>query len=136
MNIFLSLFIILIGGILGGFVFEKIRLPKLVWYIILGILIGPSLLNIVDDTLLSISSFLRQIALVIILTRSGLSLDINNLKRIRELLLYFEAEHLNDTNKKGKIVPRRVTGNCALHQRYIAKQVKRARAIALMPYTR
>ncbi|MCI6788622.1 MAG: cation:proton antiporter [Mollicutes bacterium] len=82
MNIFLSLFIILIGGILGGFVFEKIRLPKLVWYIILGILIGPSLLNIVDDTLLSISSFLRQIALVIILTRSGLSLDINNLKKI------------------------------------------------------
>lgn len=82
MNIFLSLFIILIGGILGGFIFEKIRLPKLVWYIILGILIGPSLLNIVDDTLLSISSFLRQIALVIILTRSGLSLDINNLKKI------------------------------------------------------
>ena len=40
------------------------------------------------------------------------------------------------TNEKGKIVPRRVTGNCALHQRYIAKQVKRARAIALMPYTR
>ena len=39
-------------------------------------------------------------------------------------------------NEKGKIVPRRVTGNCALHQRYIAKQVKRARAIALMPYTR
>lgn len=39
-------------------------------------------------------------------------------------------------NEKGKIVPRRVTGNCALHQRYIAKQVKRARSIALMPYTR
>ena len=82
MNIFLSLFIIFGGGILGGFVFEKIRLPKLVWYIILGILIGPSLLNVVDDTLLSISSYLRQIALVIILTRSGLSLDINNLKKI------------------------------------------------------
>lgn len=82
MNIFLSLFIIFCGGILGGFIFEKIRLPKLVWYIILGILIGPSLLNIVDDTLLSISSYLRQIALVIILTRSGLSLDINNLKKI------------------------------------------------------
>ena len=39
------------------------------------------------------------------------------------------------TNEKGKIVPRRVTGNCALHQRYISKQVKRARAIALMPYS-
>lgn len=82
MNLFLSLFIIFAGGILGGFLFEKIHLPKLVWYIILGILIGPSLLNIVDETLISISSYLRQIALVIILTRSGLSLDINNLKKI------------------------------------------------------
>ena len=82
MNIFLSLFIIFTGGILGGFLFEKIRLPKLIWYIILGLLIGPSLFNIVDDTLISISSYLRQIALVIILTRSGLSLDINHLKKI------------------------------------------------------
>ena len=82
MNIFLSLFIIFVGGILGGFLFEKIRLPKLVWYIILGILIGPSLLNVVDDMLLSISSTLRQIALVIILTRSGLSLDIHRLRQI------------------------------------------------------
>jgi len=82
MNIFLSLFIIFTCGILGGFIFEKIKLPKLVWYIILGILIGPSVFNIVDDTLINISSYLRQIALVIILTRSGLSLDINNLRKI------------------------------------------------------
>lgn len=82
MNLFLSLFLIFGGGVLGGYVFEKIKLPKLVWYMILGILIGPSLLNIVDDTLLSISSYLRQIALVIILTRSGLSLDIHQLKKI------------------------------------------------------
>ncbi len=82
MNIFLSLFIIFGAGILGGLLFEKIRLPKLIWYILLGILIGPSVLNIVDETLLSISSYLRQIALVIILTRSGLSLDIQNLKKI------------------------------------------------------
>ena len=82
MNIFLSLFIIFTCGILGGFIFEKIKLPKLVWYIILGILIGPSVFNIVDDTLINISSYLRQIALVIILTRSGLSLNINNLKKI------------------------------------------------------
>ena len=82
MNIFLSLFIIFSAGILGGFIFEKIKLPKLIFYIILGILIGPSVFNIVDDTLINISSYLRQIALVIILTRSGLSLDINNLKKI------------------------------------------------------
>ena len=82
MNIFLSLFIIFSAGILGGFIFEKIRLPKLIWYILLGILIGPSVFNIVDDTLINISSYLRQIALVIILTRSGLSLDIKTLKQI------------------------------------------------------
>ena len=79
---FLSLFIIFSLGILGGVIFEKIKLPKLVWYIILGILIGPSVLNIVDESLLNISSYLRQISLIIILTRSGLSLDINNLKKI------------------------------------------------------
>lgn len=39
-------------------------------------------------------------------------------------------------NEKGKIVSRRVTGNCARHQRCISTQIKRARAIALMPYTR
>ena len=38
------------------------------------------------------------------------------------------------TNDKGKILPRRVTGACAKHQRHIAEQIKRARAIALLPY--
>ena len=79
---FLSLFIIFTLGIFGGLLFEKIKLPKLVWYIVLGVLLGPSLFNIIDETLLGISSFLRQIALIIILTRSGLSLNIKNLKKI------------------------------------------------------
>lgn len=39
-------------------------------------------------------------------------------------------------NDKGKILPRHVTGACAKHQRYIAAQIKRARAIALLPYTK
>lgn len=39
-------------------------------------------------------------------------------------------------NDKGKILPRRVTGACARHQRHIAEQIKRARAIALLPYTK
>ncbi|MDE6407092.1 MAG: cation:proton antiporter [Anaeroplasmataceae bacterium] len=79
---FLSLFLIFGLGVLGGYIFEKIRLPRLVWYLIIGILFGPSLLNIIDQDLLQISSYLRQIALVIILTRSGLSLDIKTLKEI------------------------------------------------------
>ena len=40
------------------------------------------------------------------------------------------------SNDKGKILPRRITGNCAKHQRHIAEQIKRARAIALLPYTK
>ena len=79
---FLSLFIIFTLGIFGGLIFEKIKLPKLIWYILLGILIGPSVLNIVDETLISISSYLRQIALILILTRSGLSLSVDNLKKV------------------------------------------------------
>ena len=82
MNLFLSLFIILFIGLIGGYVFEKIHIPKIIFYILLGILIGPSVLNIVDQTLIQISSYLRQIALVIILTRSGLSLDLKALKAI------------------------------------------------------
>ena len=38
-------------------------------------------------------------------------------------------------NEKGKILPRRVTGNCARHQRHIAREIKRARTIALIPFT-
>lgn len=39
-------------------------------------------------------------------------------------------------NEKGKIVPRRITGTCARHQRVVAREIKRARAIALLPYTK
>lgn len=79
---FLSLFIIFFVGIIGGIVLEKIKIPKIIWYLILGILMSPSVFNIIDESLLNISSYLRQIALVIILTRSGLSLDIKGLKEI------------------------------------------------------
>lgn len=65
---FLSLCMIFTFGILGGILFEKIKLPKLIWYLVLGICLGPSLFNLVDSNLLRISSYLRQIALVIILT--------------------------------------------------------------------
>ena len=39
-------------------------------------------------------------------------------------------------NERGKILPRRVTGNCAKHQRHIAEQVKRARFMALIPFVK
>ena len=50
---------------------------------------------------------------------------------------YKEPEILKKyMNEKGKILPRRITGNCARHQRFIAGEIKKARAIALLPYTK
>ena len=52
-------------------------------------------------------------------------------------ITYKEPETLKRyINEKGKILPRRVTGNCARHQRFIAREIKRARAIGYLPYTR
>ncbi|MBR4351120.1 MAG: 30S ribosomal protein S18 [Bacilli bacterium] len=53
------------------------------------------------------------------------------------VLDYKNAEDLKKyINEKGKILPRRVTGTCAKHQREVAKQIKRARMIALLPFTK
>ncbi len=68
---FLNLCLIFLFSILGEFLLEKIRIPKIVWYLSLGILLVTLVLNLIDESLLIVSSSLRQIALVIILTRSG-----------------------------------------------------------------
>ena len=56
----------------------------------------------------------------------------------KDLVLdYKNAEQLKKfINEKGKILPRRMTGNCAKHQRYIASQIKYARFMALIPFTK
>lgn len=79
---FFSLFLIFFLGIVGGILVSKIKIPKIIYYLILGILLGPSVFNLLDEGLLNISSYLRQIALVIILTRSGLNLDLKSLKNM------------------------------------------------------
>lgn len=76
-----SIAIILLFGLLMGWFFSKIKLPSLLGMIIVGIIISPHCLNIVDDSILAISGHLRQIALVIILTRAGLSLNLSDLKK-------------------------------------------------------
>lgn len=78
----LSFGLILILGFIIGYLLNKIKIPGLVGMILIGLLIGPYVLNLIDPKILNISSELRQIALVIILTRSGLNLDLNNLKKI------------------------------------------------------
>lgn len=77
-----SFSMILFFGFLIGYIFSKIKIPKIIGMILVGILFGPSVLNILDESLLNISGALRQVALVIILTRAGLSLNLDNLKKI------------------------------------------------------
>lgn len=74
-------FIFLLGMLLSS-VLKKLRLPGLLGMLITGIVLGPYVLNLLDPSILSISPDLRQIALIIILTRAGLSLDINDLKKV------------------------------------------------------
>lgn len=77
-----SFSLILILGMFLGFLCKKIRLPSLVGMIATGIILGPFVLNIIDSKLLSISTELRRIALIIILMRAGLSLDLSGLKKV------------------------------------------------------
>lgn len=78
----LSLALTLLCGMLLGGIFQKLRFPSLLGMLFTGILLGPYALNLLDSSLLSISGDLRQIALIIILMRAGLSLNIADLKQV------------------------------------------------------
>lgn len=77
-----SIAIIFLTGLIMGGIFKKLSLPGLIGMIIAGIIISPNVLNLVDKSVMDISADLRQIALVIILTRAGLSLDMGDLKKV------------------------------------------------------
>lgn len=77
-----SIALILLLGLLLGNLFSKMKLPSLLGMILVGIILSPYTLNLIDESILNISSDLRQIALVIILTRAGLSLDLSDLKKV------------------------------------------------------
>ncbi len=78
----LSLALIFVVGMVLGKVFMKLKLPSLIGMLLTGIVLGPYVLNVLDPAILSISAELRKIALIIILTRAGLNLDINDLKKV------------------------------------------------------
>ena len=78
----LSISLILLVGMSVGWMCKKIKLPSLLGMLITGIVLGPYMLNLLDDSILGISAELRKIALIIILTRAGLGLDLSGLKKI------------------------------------------------------
>lgn len=78
----LSIALILLVGMSMGWICRKIKLPGLLGMLITGIVLGPYVLNMLDIKLLGMSADLRKIALIIILTRAGLGLDLTRLKKI------------------------------------------------------
>jgi len=77
-----SIALLFLCGIALGKIFDLLKLPKLVGMLLAGIILGPSVLNLLDPTILLISPDLRKIALVIILARAGLNLDIEDLRKV------------------------------------------------------
>lgn len=78
----LSVALILVVGMSMGWLCRKVKLPSLLGMLLTGIVLGPYVLNLIDSSILNISAELRKIALIIILTRAGLGLDISGLKKI------------------------------------------------------
>ena len=77
-----SISLILIAGMFMGWACKKIKLPALLGMLLTGMILGPYMLNLIDESILEISSELRKIALIMILTRAGLGLDLSELKKI------------------------------------------------------
>lgn len=78
----LSIALIMLIGMASGYICRRLKLPGLLGMIITGIILGPYVLDLIDPSILNISADLRKIALIIILTRARLTLDINDLKRV------------------------------------------------------
>jgi len=76
-----SLAVIFLCGMLLGGLCKKLKLPPLLGMLLTGILLGPHALDVLDGSILAISADLRRIALIIILTRAGLNLELADLKR-------------------------------------------------------
>lgn len=78
----LSIALILLVGMSMGWLCRKMKLPGLLGMLVTGIVLGPYVLDLLDPSILGISAELRKIALIIILTRAGLGLDLSGLKKI------------------------------------------------------
>lgn len=77
-----SLALVFLAGLAAAAVCSAIKLPRIIGMLLVGIVLGPHMLNVLDDSLLSISSELRQMALIIILLKAGLSLDLSDLRQV------------------------------------------------------
>lgn len=77
-----SLALIFLVGLAAAAICQQLKLPRIIGMLITGIVLGPYILNLLDSSILSISAELRQIALIIILLKAGLSLNLSDLKKV------------------------------------------------------
>lgn len=77
-----SFALIILVGLLINWFCKKLRIPSLIGLLVGGILLGPSIFNLIDPVVLDLSADIRQIILIIILTQAGLSLDLKDLKKV------------------------------------------------------
>ena len=76
-----SLSLIFLAGLAMGAICRKLKLPRIIGMLVTGIVLGPYVLDWLDPSILSISADLRKMALIIILLKAGLSLDLQDLKK-------------------------------------------------------
>ena len=76
-----SLSLIFLVGLAMGAICRKLKLPRIIGMLVTGIALGPYVLDWLDPSILSISADLRKMALIIILLKAGLSLDLQDLKK-------------------------------------------------------
>lgn len=76
-----SISLIFLVGLAMGAICQKLKLPRIIGILVTGIVLGPYVLDLLDPSILSISAELRKMALIIILLKAGLSLDLKDLKK-------------------------------------------------------
>ena len=77
-----SLAFIFLAGLAAAALCSALHLPRIIGMLLVGIVLGPHILNVLDGSILSISSELRQMALIIILLKAGLSLNLSDLRQV------------------------------------------------------
>ena len=77
-----SFAMMILVSVVFAMIMRKVGLPNLLGYLLTGIILGPFVFNVIDTTTFQISSDIRQIALMIILMRAGLNLQISDLKKV------------------------------------------------------
>lgn len=77
-----SLALVFLAGLAAAAVCSAIKLPRIIGMLLVGIVLGPHILSVLDNSILSISSELRQMALIIILLKAGLSLNLSDLRQV------------------------------------------------------